>query len=164
MKKILFVLTMGVMSLTAQAQKQVTVNAGTPIPFQSVNTVKAADVEEGQNLYFRVSRDVLVDGVVAIPYGSMVNAKVLKAKKSSWWGTRGRLAASITEIVLSDGTIIPIHNGNFEIKGTNRTALSVVLFCFVTIPACFITGSKAEMPAGYEIVANVAANTTITSK
>lgn len=62
---------------------------------------------------------------------------------------------------MPDGTVIPIQNGNFEIKGKNRTALSVILFCFVTIPACFITGSKAELQAGYEVVANVASNITL---
>ena len=161
MKKILLGLVFGFMSLTSFAQKEVTVKAGTLVPFQSVNTVRAADVQEGEKLNFRVSRDINVDGVTAIPYGTVVSAKVLKAKKSSWWGTKGRLAASITEIVMPDGTVIPIQNGNFEIQGKNRTALSVVLFCFVTIPACFITGSKAEMPAGYEIVGNIASTTKL---
>ena len=34
-------------------------------------------------------------------------------------------------------------------------------YCFVTMPACFICGSKAELPAGYEVQANVASNTTV---
>lgn len=161
MKKFLSALCLGMLAIGAFAQKEVAVKAGTLVPFQSVNTVKAADVEEGQKLNFRVSRDVMVDGVVAIPYGTMVSAKVLNAKKSSWWGTRGRLAASITEIVMPNGTVIPIQNGNFEVKGKNRTTLSVLLFCFVTIPACFVTGSRAEMPTGYEVVANVAANVSL---
>lgn len=161
MKKLFLVLALGFISLTASAQKQVTIKAGTLIPFQSANTVKAADVDEGQKLNFRVARDINVDGVTAIPYGSMVNATVTKAKRSSWWGTRGRLAATITEIVMPDGTVIPITNANFEIKGKNRTALSVVLFLFVTMPACCITGSRAEMPAGYEVVGNVASNVSV---
>lgn len=148
-------------TIMCYAQKEVTVKAGTLIPFQSVNTVRAADVKEGEKLNFRVARDINVDGMTAIPYGTMVSAKVIKAKKSSWWGTRGRLAASITEIVMPNGTVIPIQNGNFEIKGKNRTTLSVILFLFVTIPACCITGSKAEMPAGYEVVANVASNVNL---
>ena len=161
MKKVFLCLILCCMSIVTFAQKEVTIKAGTMIPFQAVNTVKAADVDEGQKLNFRVSRDINVDGVTAIPYGAMVNATVTKAKKSSWWGTRGRLAASITEIVMPDGTVIPIQNGNFEIKGKNRTALSVVLFLFVTIPACCITGSKAEMPAGYEVVGNVASTVKV---
>jgi len=164
MKKFLLLISMAVMSLTASAQKEVTIKAGTSIPFQSINTVRAADVDEGESLLFRVARDVNVDGITAIPYGTMVKAKVLLAKKSSWWGTRGRLSAIISEIVMPDGTIIPIENGKFEIKGKNRTALSVVLFLFVTMPACAITGSGAEMPAGYEIVGNVAQTVTFEAK
>jgi hypothetical protein len=161
MKKILLSLAMFCMSAMTFAQKEVTIKAGTLVPFQSVNTVRAADVDKGEKLNFRVARDINVDGVTAIPYGSMVSATVLKAKKSSWWGTRGRLQASITEIVMPDGTVIPITNGNFEVKGKNRTALSVVLFLFVSIPACCITGSRAEMPAGYEIVGNVASTVKV---
>ena len=161
MKKLFLSLALCCMSVVTFAQKEVTIKAGTLIPFQSVNTVKAADVDEGQKLNFRVARDINVDGITAIPYGTMVNATVTKAKKSSWWVTRGRLAASITELVMPDGSVIPIQNGNFEIKGKNRTALSVVLFLFVTMPACAICGSKAEMPAGYEVVGNVAATTKI---
>ncbi len=161
MRKLIVCFFMCCMTVMMYAQQEVTIKAGTLIPFQAVNTVKAADVDEGQKLNFRVARDINVDGVTAIPYGSMVNATVTKAKKSSWWGTRGRLAASITEIVLPDGTVVPIQNANFEIKGKNRTTLSVVLFLFVTIPACCITGSKAEMQAGYEVVGNVASNVKI---
>lgn len=161
MKKVVLCLALCCMSIMTYAQKEVTIKAGTLIPFQSVNTVRAADVYKGQKLNFRVARDINVEGVTAIPYGSMVSATVTKAKRSSWWGTRGRLAASISEIVMPDGTVIPIQNGNFEIKGKNRTALSVVLFLFVTMPACCITGSRAEMPAGYEIVGNVAATTKV---
>ena len=161
MKKILLSFALCCMSVVTFAQKEVTIKAGTLIPFQSVNTVKAADVDKGQKLNFRVARDINVDGVTAIPYGAMVSATVTKAKKSSWWGTRGRLAASITEIVMPDGSVIPIQNSNFEIKGKNRTALSVVLFLFVTIPACAICGSKSEMPAGYEVVGNVASTVKV---
>lgn len=161
MRKYLLCFAWLCMAFIANAQKEVTVKAGTMIPFQSVNTVKAADVDEGHKLSFRVARDINVDGVTAIPYGTMAYATVTMAKKSSWWGTRGRLAASITELVMPDGTVIPIQNGNFEIKGKNRTALSVILFCLVTMPACFITGSRAEMPTGYEIVGNVASNVKI---
>ena len=132
MKKVFLCLTLCCMSIVTFAQKEVTIKAGTMIPFQAVNTVKAADVDEGQKLNFRVSRDINVDGVTAIPYGAMVNATVTKAKKSSWWGTRGRLAASITEIVMPDGTVIPIQNGNFEIKGKkqNSSFCSSFLVCY----------------------------------
>lgn len=163
MKK-MFLLALSFVTVCAAFSQEVTVKAGTIVPLQAVNAVKAADVDEGQKVSFRVSRDINVDGVTAIPYGTMVSGQVYEAQKSSWWGTRGRLGIRISEILLPNGEIIPLQNGDINIKGKNRTALSVVLFCVVTMPACFICGSKAEMPNGYEIQANVASNTTVKVK
>lgn len=135
--------------------------AGTLVPLQVVNPTKAADVKEGQKVSFRVSRDISVDGVTAISYGTMVNGTVYEAKKSSWWGTKGRLGIKINELVTSNNEVVPLTNGDVYVTGKNRTPLSVVLcVCFIW-PACFITGSKAELPAGYEVQANVAANTQV---
>ncbi len=149
------------MSLATFAQKEVTVKAGTLVPLQIINPTKAADVSVGQKVAFRVSRDINVDGVTAITYGTIVNGTVYEAKRSSWWGTKGRLGIKITELYGPNGEMVPLTNGDVYVTGKNRTTLSVLLFCFVTIPACFICGSKAEIPVGYEIQANVAANTLV---
>ena len=149
------------MSISTFAQKEVTVKAGTLVPLQVVNSTKAADVMVGQKVAFRVSRDINIDGETAISYGTLVNGTVYEAKKSSWWGTKGRLGIRITEMYGPNGEMIPLTNGDVYVTGKNRTALSVVLFALVVWPACFICGSKAEIPAGYEIQANVAANTLI---
>ncbi len=149
------------MSVASFAQTEVTVKAGTLVPLQVVNYTKAADVNVGQKVLFRVARDINIDGVTAIPYGTTVNGTVYEAKKSSWWGTKGRLGIKVTEMYAPNGEMIPLQNGDLYVTGKNRTTLSVLLFCFVTIPACFICGSKAEVMPGYEIQANVAANTVI---
>jgi len=161
MKKLFVCCVLCLMSVASFAQTEVTVKAGTLVPLQVVNYTKAADVNVGQKVLFRVARDINIDGVTAIPYGTTVNGTVYEAKKSSWWGTKGRLGIKVTEMYAPNGEMIPLQNGDLYVTGKNRTALSVLLFCFVTMPACFICGSKAEVPAGYEIQANVAANTVI---
>ncbi|MCR5153150.1 MAG: hypothetical protein K6A98_08395 [Prevotella sp.] len=161
MKKLFMCVVLCFMTVATFAQKEVTVKAGTLVPLQIVNSTKAADVSVGQKVAFRVSRDINVDGMTAIPYGTTVNGTVYEAKKSSWWGTKGRLGIKISEMYGPNGEMIPLTNGDVYVTGKNRTTLSVLLFCFVTIPACFICGSKAEIPNGYEIQANVAANTLV---
>lgn len=161
MKKVFMILALCLMSVATFAQKEVTVKAGTLVPLQIVNPTKAADVNVGQKVAFRVSRDINVDGVTAIPYGTIVNGSVYEAKKSSWWGTKGRLGIKVSELITPNGEMIPLTNGDVYVTGRNRTTLSVLLFCFVTVPACFICGSKAEIPAGYEFQVNVAANTLV---
>lgn len=158
--KYLLILFISVISLKGIAQ-ELTIKAGTAIPIQSVNKIEAANVAEGQNVYFRVSRDINIDGITAIPYGTMVTGQIYEAKKSSWWGTRGRLGIKVNEILLPSGKSIPLNNGDIYIKGKNRTALSVILFAIVIWPACFICGGKAEMVSGYEIVTYVAKNTNV---
>lgn len=136
--------------------KKYTLPAGTIIPIQNARYTKAADVSVGQTVDFRVARDIIVGDVNIIPYGTLVRGIVYKTKKSSWFGTKGRLGIKINDIALPNGRYIPLTRGDVYVTGKNRTPLSVLLFLLVTWPGCFITGSKAELPEGYEIYAEVA--------
>ena len=68
MNKTFLAFVMSAMCMLSYAQSEVTVKAGTIVPLQVVNPTKAADVEEGQKVLFRVSRDIMVNGKTAIPY------------------------------------------------------------------------------------------------
>ena len=151
---------MGIVSLNVLAQKQVTIKAGSIVPLQSVKQVKAADVTEGQTVDFQVVQDVKVDGVCVIPRGTLVKGKVSEARKSSLAGTKGRLVININSMNLPDGEPVFFSNTDVRIYGKNRTPLAVVTGILVW-PCIFIPGSKAVMPAGYEVQATVAANTTV---
>ena len=149
--------------IQAQTDKEVVVKAGTIVLLQSVNQVKAADVEEGQMVDFRVVRDVLVDGICAIPSGTLVKGKVTEAKKSSLAGTKGRLGINISYLNLPSGTPIYFSNTDIHINGKNKTPLAVITGLFIW-PCIFIPGTKAVMPVGYEVQATIAANATINGK
>lgn len=144
----------------AQAQN-VTLKAGTIVPLRAVQQVKAADVEEGQMVDFSVLQDVKVGDVCVIPQGTLVKGRVAEARKSSIAGTKGRLVITIDKLDLANGNPVFFSNTAVRINGTNRTPLAVGLGIFVW-PCIFIPGTKAVMPAGYEIQATVAANTEIT--
>lgn len=163
MKKVLLALTLVMVSLTSFAQKQVTLKAGSIVPLQAINQVKAADVEEGQTVDFQVVQDVNVDGICAIPRGTLVKGKVSEARKSSLAGTKGRLVINISSMNLPNGEPVFFSNTDVRINGKNRTPLAVVTGLFFW-PCIFIPGTKAVMPSGYEVQATVAANTTITVK
>ena len=124
MKKLLLLLVLAVMSSTFAFAQKVTVKAGTPVSLQVVNPVKAADLEVGQKVLFRVSRDINVKGVTAIPYGTIVHGSVYEAKRSKWFGIKGRLGININEIVTSDGTVVPLTNGDIYVTGQNLLTLT----------------------------------------
>lgn len=158
MKKLFVSLVLSIMAFGASMAQEVTVKAGTIVPLQVANRVKAADVEEGQKVLFKVTRDINVNGVTAIPFGTTVQGTVYEAKRSAWFGTKGRLGIKINEIVMPNGTVIPLTNSDIYVTGKNRTAISVVVFLFTFIP--LPCGTKAQLPQGYEIQTNVASTTT----
>lgn len=161
MKKVIAsIVLMTLMSVITYAQKTVTIKAGSIIPLQSVKQVKAAEVTEGQVVDFNVVQDVNIDGLCAIPRGTLVKGKVAEARKSTVAGTKGRLVININNLILPNGEPLYFTNTDVRIYGKNRTPLAVALGIFVW-PCIFIPGSKAVLPAGYEVQATVATNTTI---
>lgn len=149
--------------MTAQTNKNIVLKAGTIVPLQAVNQVKAADVEEGQIVDFKVVQNVKVDDICVIPSGTLVKGKVTEAKKSSLAGTKGKLNINISSLNLPSGEPVYFTNTDVRINGKNRTPLAVATGIFIW-PCIFIPGTKAVMPAGYEVQATVAANTSISVK
>lgn len=162
MKNLFLSLLIAVFSLSAFAQgkRTVTVKAGTIVPLEAVDEVRGAKAHVGQSVDFRVVRDVVADGAVAIPAGTLVKGTVYEARRSTAFGTRGRLGIKIRTLVTSSGEVVYFTGSEVYIKGKNYTAGSVVLFCFTLLP--FPCGGKAVMPEGYEVDAVVASNTDIT--
>jgi len=141
----------------ASSEKEVVLEYGRAIPIEIENTVCARDVDKGQSIVFRTKADIVVDGVTIIPLDTRVNGIVYEAKRSSWWGTKGKLGIRIDNLILADGTYVPL-NGDVYVTGKNRTALTVILFLFAAWPTCFICGTKAELQAGYDTFARLGAN------
>lgn len=160
MKNLIFSLAFLAMSGLAYAQKTVTIKGGTIVPVEAVRNVRATEVQVGQNVDFKVVRDVIVDGVVAIPVGTIVKGNVYEAKRSTAFGTKGRLGIKLRYLNLPSGDVLNFASSDVYIQGRNRTALSVIIFCCTCLP--FPCGSKAELKTGVEYDATVANNTTVT--
>ena len=134
MKRFAISTLMFIMAIAVIAQKQVTIKGGTIVPLESTAKIKAADVNVGQTVDFRVSKDVLVDGIVAIPCGTIAKGTVYEAKRSTAFGTKGRLGIKVRYLTLPSGENISFASSDIYIQGQNRTALSVVVFIFTLLP------------------------------
>lgn len=131
------------------------VRPGTLIPIRTVRYMRAADYRVGDRVNFIVGRDVVEDGKIVIPFGTPVYGTVYEAKRSSWWGTKGRFGIRVNSIALPDGRTVPLNESNVYVTGKNRTTLTVLLFVFLVWPGCFICGTKAEIMPGTEFLATV---------
>ena len=162
MKKFLFSAMFLLSSFGAFAQQSVVIKAGTIVPLEALKTIRAVEVHEGETVDFKVSRDVTVDGKTGIPAGTVAKGTVYEAKRSTAFGTRGRLGIKLRYLTLPSGEQVSFTSSEVYIKGVNRTPLSVIIFCFTCLP--FPCGGKAQMKAGYEVDATVASNTTVVVK
>ena len=161
MKRIFSFLTLCILSINILFAQEVVIKAGTIVPLESVNNVRASKVHLGQIVDFRVMRDIKVDRKVVIPSGAIAKGAVYEAKRSSWCGTKGRLGVKVRSVVLPNGDELFFTASDIYITGKNRTAVAVVPAVLGIIPTLFICGSKAEMKAGYEVDATIASTTKI---
>ncbi|MBO6287350.1 MAG: hypothetical protein J6M94_02020, partial [Prevotella sp.] len=98
-------------AVVSNSPKRVVLKKGISVPIQIVKPVKARDLNVGDQVAFKVAQDIFSDGIVVIPNGTPVKGTVYVAKKSSAFGTKGKLGIIIKNIDLPDGGQIPLMNG-----------------------------------------------------
>lgn len=152
MKRIFFTTVLFICFLLCHAQKKVLLTAGTVVPVVSEKEIAAAELTEGQIIELKTARNVTSEtGEVVIPKGSLAQARVIKAQRSKLAGTKGRLTINIDEVYLPNGVRVPLCDGTIFFTGKNRTAIVGVAAAVVAAPLIFISGSKAILPADYEM-------------
>lgn len=147
MKKIIFMLVCILCGLSSQAETMLP--AGTLIPLETTVLLKSGDVTYGESIEFKVRRDVKINGQTVIPANSIARGQVTKMKKSGMFGSEGELSVKPTELILNNGTIIPLTGGQITQEGKNKLVLAIFL-CW------FIKGGQAEIPAATAVEAYTA--------
>jgi len=141
--------------------KEVTLAAGTMVQLETLNLISSELISAGQNIDFRVSRDVKADGEVVIPAGSIARGQVQRAQHAKGIGKAGYVEVRIKSVTAIDGTEIYLAGGDLYQEGEDKQTLAIVLGVFLCILFLTIKGEEAFIPAGYEVTANVGANTVI---
>jgi hypothetical protein len=141
--------------------EEVTLNAGTMVPLETMGIITSETILVGQSLDFKVSRDVKADGIVVIPAGSIARGQVMRAQHAKGLGKAGYIEVQIKSVTAVDGTDIYLAGGNLFQEGEDKQTLAIVLGVFVCILFLTLKGKDAMIPPGYGVVANVGANTVI---
>lgn len=98
----------------------VTVSAGTVLEVELLDTISSEHSQVGDTFRARVSGNVRSGGRVAIPSGSEVMGEVTQAVPLRKVGGQAKLAVRFTDLVLPDGTTVPI-DASFVQSGRNET-------------------------------------------
>ena len=132
--------------IPAAAASNAVLPAGTVIRMRSLTELHSNTNKTGEQFDVEVAEDVMVNGVVVIPRGSIGRGEITRAKKKGMWGRSGRMETRLLS-VRSNGMTIPI-TGSIAEKGDTGTAGVVASIAVLPIAGFFVTGTSAVLPVG----------------
>jgi hypothetical protein len=121
---------------------------GLAVTVETLYPVSSAKFKVNNTIAFSVTRPVVIDGVVAIPRGTIARARIVSVEKAKSWGRGGALTFQMDYIVGVDGTRIPVQltaaaeGGNRAgVLAVGAAATSALIFPY-TAPAAIVWGFK----------------------
>ncbi|MGL5838504.1 MAG: hypothetical protein ACRCY3_08400 [Sphingorhabdus sp.] len=129
-------------------------NSGMPITLAVTEEVNSSTHEEGDIFKLTVINDVKIGDKVVIPRGTPANGEITWRTGKGAFGKSGKLEFALTNIDLN-GKKIPVI-GNFRQEGEGNTVATGVGIIAVGVFAGFITGKRARLPAGRELMSQLA--------
>lgn len=135
--------------------------AGTTINFETTSVIKSGSMLAGQLIDFRVNRDVIADGNVVVPAGSIAKGQVVRSEKAKGLGKPGFIEVQIKSVTAVDGQEIFLSSNNVSNEGDDKSTAAIVLGILICFLFLFKKGGEAEIPVGYNFNGMVASNTTV---
>jgi hypothetical protein len=140
---------------------------GTPVKLRTARTISSADAHTGDTLDFEVLEDVLVQGTLVIPKGSIAWGTVTDAQPKRRMARGGKLDTNIDSVRLADGEKVPLRAVK-DVKGGGHTGAmtgAMVGTAIVFFPAAplflFMHGKDISIPKGTEITAFINGDTRL---
>lgn len=141
----------------APAPKQdLVLNSGTPITLAVAEEVNSSTHKEGDTFKLTVMNDVTVSNVVVIPKGTPAVGEITWRTGKGAFGKSGKIEFALRSIDLN-GVSIPIA-GEFRQEGEGNTVATGVGIIAVGVFAGFITGKRARLPIGRELMSQLGQN------
>lgn len=128
--------------------------AGTPITLAVTEEVNSSTHKEGDTFKLTVLNDVSVGQSVVIPRGTPANAEITWRTGKGAFGKSGKMEFALTSIDLN-GKSIPV-SGTFRQEGEGNTIATGVGVLAIGLFAGFITGKRARLPSGRELMSQLA--------
>lgn len=132
---------------------------GTPVRLQLSREMSSGTATTGETIDFEVMEDVVVEGFVIIPKGSVALGSVIRAKRKGRMGRGGKLDISIDSVRLPNGEKVPLRSVR-EAQGNNKTGTmtgAMVVTGVLFFPAAplflLMKGKDIKIPKGAEATA-----------
>lgn len=129
-------------------------NAGVPITLAVTEEVNSSTHREGDTFKLTVLNDVSAGQTMVIPRGTPATGEITWRTGKGAFGKSGKIEFALRSIDL-DGKSIPV-TGEFRQEGEGNTIATGVGILAVGVFAGFITGKRARLPAGRELMSQLA--------
>jgi hypothetical protein len=132
-----------------QPETRLLLPAGSVIELVISNAISSKKSVKGDLVYLKVATPVIVEGVTAIPIGTVVVGQLKRAAQRGAFGKSGKLDVELLYAELSGG---PLRvSGMLEARGKQGADdAAATAAAFLALP--FVaTGRSAEIPAGTEV-------------
>lgn len=150
---LVFIFVLIIFSGQSAHPQEFTIKAGTPVPLRLEETLSSESSTVGQIVRLTVTRNVVINDIVVIEAGSLVEGEIVHAEETGSLGKEGEISMVVRYATAIDGTRIPLRAQLSE-HGEERVALS-----WMVCP--FIKGTKSQINAGTETKAFVDYDTKI---
>ncbi len=122
-----------------------TIPAGTTFAVRLLDRISSINSRAGDVFRVEVVEDVVVDGVVAIPVGSVGQGRVTVAQKSGSLGRSGDLGFRFDFVRTFDNVQVAV-DWEEAIKNSNKD-ITFLDYCFLGVFALFKKGDDIAIPA-----------------
>lgn len=145
----------------AVQQQALMLNAGTPITLAVAEEVNTSTHKDGDTFKLTVLNDVSIGQTVVIPRGTPATAEITWRTGKGAFGKSGKMEFDLLGIDLN-GMRVPV-SGSFRQEGEGNTIATGVGILAVGLFAGFITGKRARLPVGRELMSQLAQNVPFTA-
>jgi len=144
----------------AHAQSPAVLKTGTLVVLETTTALSSKDAQAGQAVGLRVKYDVLVDGRTVIKAGAPGSGQITAADHHRGMGKEGTLAIKPSVVQAIDGQMVPLTGAGASSAGSKSVGSAIALAVVVSPFFLLHKGKEANIPAGYEMQANVGTETS----
>lgn len=114
----------------------------------------------GDSIDFETAENLIINGVVVIPKGSIGKAVITEARKAGGLGRKGKLAMEAVSVKTQNGVEVPL---SCSVKNAGKTdGGAVAVFAVVSIVGgIFMKGTNVTYPAGSHFTVTVKRDTDL---
>lgn len=151
-----------------QDGNEVTLKAGTIIELEVVSRITTANMNIGDEVDFRVTQNVTVDGKVVISQGSKAYGRVTKYQKRKMFGRPGMIEVKVDKVITESGDYIYVDGNGLSNEGKDKKVISwvifgvslIILWPLIFVPF-FIKGKDGAIMPGEKIRVRTSQKNTI---